>query len=67
MKQKIIKTITGREIKVSANHSARTFTIRVNGFKYRTIPLSKEEFNSCLNNTGNDWAQFLKSSDYYKI
>jgi hypothetical protein len=29
--------------------------------------LSKEEFNSCLNNTGNDWVNFLKSSDYYKI
>ena len=64
---KTFKTITGETIKVSANHSKRTFTI-VNDFaKYRTIPLSKEEFDSCLNNTGQDWSQFLKSNDYYKV
>jgi siroheme synthase (precorrin-2 oxidase/ferrochelatase) len=62
-----MKTITNREINVTANHSAMTFTIRTNGSKYRTIQLSKEEFKSCLNNTGNDWAEFLKSSDYYKV
>jgi siroheme synthase (precorrin-2 oxidase/ferrochelatase) len=62
-----MKTITNRKINVTANHSAMTFTIRTNGSKYRTIQLSKEEFKSCLNNTGNDWAEFLKSSDYYKV
>jgi hypothetical protein len=57
-----------REIKVRANHSKRTFTIRTGeGFKYRTIQMDKDEFNSCLYNTVNDWAQFLRSSDYYKV
>lgn len=62
-----LTTITGRKISVTANKSAKTFTIRTNGSKYRTIKMSKDEFNSCENNTGNDWADFLKSSDYYLV
>ena len=59
-------------IKVTANESARTFTIRtyidgkINN-KYRTIRMSKEEFQSESNNTENDWHQFLKGSDYYLV
>ena len=58
-----------RTIKVTPNHANRTFTIRTydNGKlnnKYRTVKLSIE---SELNNTENDWSQFLKSSDYYKV
>ena len=64
---KTLKTITGVELKISSNKPKRTFTIQVNGSKYRTYTMSKEEFNSCLFNTGNDWNQFLKSSDYYKV
>ena len=64
--------VLNQTIKVTANQSARTFTIRtyVNGklsSKYRTIKLSKEEFQSEENNTENDWKQFLKSSDYYVV
>lgn len=62
-----MKTITGREINVKANHSARTFTIRTTSGKYRTTKMDLEEFNSCLNNTGNDWQHFLNGSDYYKV
>ena len=59
-------------IKVTPNYSSRTFTIRTYADsklnnKYRTIKLSIEEFQSELNNTENDWNQFLKSSDYYKV
>ena len=64
---KTFKTNLGETLKISANHSKRTFTIRTDVAKYRTIRLSKEEFNSCLNNTGQDWRQFLRSSDYYKV
>jgi len=60
-------TISGRKISVSENKSQRTFTIRVECGKYRTIKMDKEEFRSCQNNTGNDWAYFLKGQDYYKI
>ena len=59
-------------IKVTANQSKRTFTIRkyVNGVlfvKYRTIQLSQQEFDREKQNTENDWKQFLKSDDYYKV
>jgi hypothetical protein len=62
---------TTEQIKATANKSKRTFTIRkyIDGklfSKYRTIPLSKEEFQSEEMNTENDWKQFLKSDDYYK-
>ena len=68
-----MKTITGREIKATPNYSKRTFTIRTeeeNGYKakYRTIPFSKEEFESNEYNTANDWQQFLnKTNDYYVV
>jgi len=60
------------EIKVKANQSKRTFTIRkfIDGelfAKYRTCKMSKEEFDSEERNTENDWKQFLKSDDYYAV
>ena len=64
-----MKTISGKEINVRANKSKRTFTIRTNGFKYRTVRMNKEEFNNNSNNTANDWNYFLHScsGDYYKV
>lgn len=64
--------VQNQTIKVTANESARTFTIRtyVDGkltAKYRTIKFSREEFESESNNTENDWKTFLKSSDYYLV
>ena len=64
---KTLETITGRKISVRPNFSARTFTIKTDAGKYRTYKLPKAEFDSCLYNTGNDWNQFLKSDDYYRI
>jgi len=59
-------------IKVSANQSNRTFTIRkyIDGkffVKYRTLPMSKADFESNEYKTESDWKQFLKSDDYYKV
>lgn len=62
-----LTTITGRKIRVASNQSARTFTLITECGKYRTYPMSKEEFNSCEYNTGNDWNNFLKSDDYYRV
>lgn len=64
---RVLNTISNREIKVSSNKSKRTFTIKTESGKYRTLQMSKEEFNSSLNNTGNDWQQFLKSDEYYSV
>jgi len=62
-----LTTISGRTIRVSSNKSKRTFTIRTDAGKYRTLPMSMQEFNNCQYNTGNDWQQFLKSDEYYKV
>ena len=64
---KTLTTISDRELKVSSNKSKRTFTIVTDAAKYRTYQMSKEEFNDNLHNTGNDWQNFLKSNDYYKV
>lgn len=63
-----LKTISGQLINVSVNRSNRTFTLRTNGSKYRTNKMSREDFNSCLNNTGNDWKAFFNySNDYFVV
>lgn len=59
-------------IKVTANQNKKTFTIRkyINGeifAKYRTITMNIEEFESNEFNTENDWKQFMKTDDYYKV
>ncbi len=64
---KTYTTISGENIRVGVNHSNKTFTIKTEVAKYRTYKMDKMEFQSCLNNTGNDWKQFLKSDDYYKV
>jgi len=64
---KTLKTITGNEIKVSSNKSQRTYTLKTNGATYRTVKLTSDEFFACEYNSGNDWAQFLKTDDYYKV
>ena len=66
---KNLKTISKRELKVTSNQSLRHFTIKTESAKFRTLPMSQEEFDSNENNTGNDWQQFLNScsGDYYTI
>ncbi len=60
-------------IKATANQSKRTFTIRKNYpdgtiLKYRTGPMSKEEFENCEMNTENDWKDFLRTDgSYYEV
>ncbi|MGQ1929551.1 hypothetical protein [Ornithobacterium rhinotracheale] len=58
-----------RVIKATANHSKRTFTLRDNfGAKYRTNRMSKEEFEMHLNNTSEDWLNYLSTEDdYYAV
>lgn len=54
-------------IKATANHSKRTFTIRTQGIKYRTYPMSKIEFEESLYFTRDDWSNFLKTGEYYAV
>lgn len=66
-------TSTGQRFNIRPNRTKRTFTIsKLNDdgtayAKYRTIPMTKNEFTDNLSNTGNDWMQFLKSDEYYTI
>ncbi len=63
-----MKTITGREIKVRSNKSRRTFTVRTESGKYRTLPFTRQEFEHADRFwTGQDWQNFLKTDSYYKI
>lgn len=61
---KNLTTIANRKFLVSANKSARTFTIREGKTKYRTLPMSISEFSEALHYTGNDWVNFLKTDSY---
>ena len=59
-------------ITATPNKKNRTFTIRQYNkteliSKYRTIKMNKQEFNSNLYNTFNDWRNFFKSDEYYII
>lgn len=61
-----------KAIKATPNHARKTFTIRTyhDGkltAKYRTTRMSNEEFQSNLHNTQNDWANYLKSDEYYTV
>ena len=62
-----------RTIRSTGNKSARTYTLRLsdeNGnvySKYRTLQMNKDEFRSAYYWTNNDWEQFLKTDEYYRV
>lgn len=69
---------TNIEIKATPNYSARTFTIRKvttdpktnidYKSKYRTEPMTQDDFDIYLNSTTMDWIQFMKYSRcYYSV
>ena len=55
-------TISGRTILVRPNFSKRVFTIKTESGKYKTYKLSRPEFDENLFNTGNDWQNYLRTS-----
>lgn len=63
------KTNTGRELKVTSNQQKRHFTIKSGNVKYRTLPMSREEFENAEFWTANDWQDFLNrnSGSYYEV
>lgn len=64
---KTLQRITKRELKVSSNKRERTFRIKTESATFKTLPMSKEEFNSANYWTGQDWQVFLRTDDYYQI
>ena len=65
---RIHTTISGEEIKVVSNQRERTFTIQTSAARYRTYQFEQDEFDRAeLHWTGNDWKEFLKTDEYYKV
>ena len=65
---KILTTNTNEILKISSNKKKRTFTIRTNYAKFRTLQFTKEEFEHAeFFWTGNDWKQFLRTDECYKV
>lgn len=62
-----LNTILNIQIKVTPNKSQRTFTIRRQSIKFRTLQMSREEFDSAEYWTGQDWSNFLKTDEYYIV
>jgi len=62
-----MKTISGRELKITSNKSKRHYTIKTESGEYRTLQMSKYEFNLASYWTGQDWQNFLKTDEYYKL
>lgn len=61
-------TISGREILVRPNFSKKVFTIKTDSATYKTYKLPAHEFDENLFNTGNDWQNYLGTSqDYFVI
>ena len=50
-------------MKVTSNKTKRTYTILLNGNKYRTIKLGKNEFEELYYNTESDWINYIKSNE----
>jgi hypothetical protein len=49
-------------MKITSNKSKRTYTIELRGNKYRTLPLSKAEFQEFEYNTLSDWAYYIRTN-----
>ena len=56
-------------MKIYSNQSKKTFTIKTDGNKFRTVKMSKSEFEELEFNTENDWRNFLKTENgsYYQV
>lgn len=52
--------------KVTSNKSKKHFTININGVKFRTLHLSKDEFEEAEYNTENDWKDYVRNSGNVK-
>ena len=62
-----MKTRSGRDLKITSNVKERTFRIKTESSTYKTIRMSNQEFIEADNWAGDDWLNFLRTSDYIKI
>lgn len=50
-------------MKIKSNKTKRTYTITIDGLKYRTLPLSAAEFQELEYNTAGDWLNYVKQGN----
>lgn len=60
-KNKAMKT--EKQMKVTSNKRERTFTITTEVAKYRTLPMSREEFEDAQYNTPGDWEAYIRREE----
>jgi hypothetical protein len=58
---------TGKELKVTSNTKERTFRIKKDNTIFKTIKMTKDDFNDADNWTANDWQSFLNKTHEYFI
>lgn len=56
-----------KNMTVRSNYQKRTFTIRIRGNKYRTLPMTRPEFEDAQYRTEKDWEYFLRTSQAYYV
>lgn len=50
------------DFKVKSNKKLRRYTVTLNGSKYRTLQLSKTEFDNLDYLTKEDWVNYVRTS-----
>ena len=58
---------SGRRFQIFMNKARKTFTIKEGYIKFRTLPMSKQEFEDAQYWNGNDCVNFLKTDNYILI
>jgi hypothetical protein len=48
--------------KVKSNKTKKTYTVTIDEVTYRTLPLTKEEFEECYYYTYNDWCSYIRNN-----
>ena len=54
---------TAKSIKVTSNKRERTFTITTEAGTFKTLPMSREEFEDAQYNTPGDWIDFIRREE----
>ena len=52
-----------KTMKVTSNKTNRTYTIVLNGNKYRTTKLTQDEFEQFEYNTESDWKNYIRTNE----
>ena len=68
-KMKQFKTDLGQLIRIAPNILKRTFSIRTEGVRFKSITFTKQIFDQMMKNSADDWDNFLdeKTDQYFRV